>query len=364
MAQHGEVFSSEVRCSGGTFFPKITLKVFEFVANYEKLAPHILQFPPSSQVSLTGTVKIHGVHLDLVIHSDNTVRLQSRYASNIGLENDVYGFAKQMLPRQEEIADLRARYISRYKELNPNTEISLEAPLIIAGEWIGRGINKGVAVCELPNCFVIISVCVNYKWIPDEPYSMISNEAAGIYNISRGGFYKATIDIASEKTLATSMEILQSHNLAVEGNCPFARALGIIGAGEGIVWKAEHPLSENSRLWFKTKGPLYNSRRRIEKLQSDNPRVLVKVLAEDFVTEARLDQAFYYLLETSIVPNQQSETEFLSWLLGDVEAEERNEITEMKIDLGLLRAEVRRIGHEWFSEKLIRLSKALNNTEG
>ena len=187
MVRPGEELLGGDRCSGGTFFPKITLKIFEFIANYEKLASQILQQPISSHVSLTGTVKIHGVHLDLVVYVDNTIRLQSRYAYSIGLENDVYDFAKHMLPRQNEIIALKTRYVSRYKDLNPNAEMSEDTPLIIAGEWIGRGINNDVAVCELPEkFFVILSVCINNRWLPDEPYSKISNEAAGIYNISRG----------------------------------------------------------------------------------------------------------------------------------------------------------------------------------
>ncbi|KAH9208036.1 hypothetical protein DL95DRAFT_481455 [Leptodontidium sp. 2 PMI_412] len=293
------------RCSGGTFFPKITLKIFD-------------------HLPLTGTVKLHGIHLDLVIYPDDTVRLQSRYAHSIGLENDVYDFAKHMLPRQKEIIALRTRYISRYKDMNPSANISKDTPLIIAGEWIGRGINNGVAVCELPEkCFVIISVCVNNRWLPDEPYSKISNEAAGIYNISRGGFYNATIDVTTEKTPNVPMEMLQAYTLVVERSCPFAETFGISGNGEGIVWKAEHPLSEHPQLWFKTKSPLYNHQRRLEKMQSDNPRVLAKVFAEDYVTEARLDQVFHYLLEIRIVPNEQAEKEFVTWLVNDIEVGER-----------------------------------------
>jgi hypothetical protein len=245
------------RRSGGTFFPKITLKIYEFVANYERLAPKILPHPIGHLVPLIGTVKIHGVHLDLVIYADNTVRLQSRYALNISLENDVYGCAKHMLPRQREVINLKNQYILRNKELNPDVEINEDFPIIIAGEWIGHGINKDVAICELAEkCFVILSVCVNNRWLPDESYSDISNENAGIYNISSGGFYKASIDITSEKTLNVSIDKLQAYTLDVERNCPLAETFGISGNGEGIVWKAEDPLSEDAHLWFKTKSPL------------------------------------------------------------------------------------------------------------
>ena len=275
------------------------------------------------------------------------------------MENDVCGFAKHMLPRQSEVINLRNQYISRYKELNPNVEVSKDIPVIIAGEWIARGIKKNVAICELPEkCFVILSVCINNRWLPDKPYSKICDEAAGIYNISRGGFYKATIDITSNKTLNASMEMLQAYTLDVERHCPFAETFGISGNGEGIVWKTEHPLSEDAQLWFKTKSPLYNYRRRLEKLQSDNPRVLAKVFAESTVTEARLDQGFHYLLETGTDANEKATMKFVSWLVNDVEVEECKEIDEMEINIEFLRREVEKVGKMWYFEKLIKLAKA------
>ena len=68
IVQQREELLTRDGCSGGTFFPKITLKIYEFVANYEKLAPQILSRPISNAVPLTGTVKILGVHLDLDIN--------------------------------------------------------------------------------------------------------------------------------------------------------------------------------------------------------------------------------------------------------------------------------------------------------
>jgi hypothetical protein len=86
--------------------------------------------------------------------------------------------------------------------------------------------------------------------------------------------------------------------------------------------------------------------------------VLAKVFAEGTVTEARLDQAFHYLLETGTDPNQKATTRFVSWLVNDVETEEFNEINEMRINMDFLRQEVKRIGQEWYFEKLIKLAKA------
>ena len=79
-------------------------------------------------------------------------------------------------------------------------------------------------------------------------------------------------------------------------------------------------------------------------MQSDNPRVLAKVFAEGTVTEARLDQAFHYLLETGTNPDEKAIMKFVSWLVKDVKVKECNEIHEIKIDIELLREEVKKVG--------------------
>lgn len=41
--------------------------------------------------------------------------------------------------------------------------------------------------------------------------------------------------------------------MKVVEQCPFAATFGIAGQGEGIVWKAVHPLGQDPRFWVKTK---------------------------------------------------------------------------------------------------------------
>ena len=62
---------------------------------------------------------------------------------------------------------------------------------MFAGEWIGEKIQKGVAIAKLSRRFVIVSMKVNGRWVPDSLYMDIEAPAEGIYNIARGGFYNA-----------------------------------------------------------------------------------------------------------------------------------------------------------------------------
>ena len=211
-----------------TLYPKISGKPGDLLNNI-----HDLNLSPSPAIiPLIGTVKLHGTHADVLIHADSSITLQSRNVSPLTLEDDNTGYAAFMLPLKREILELRDLYHAGFRELNPDIEIDPEYPLVIASEWIGAGIQKGVAISKLSRRFVIISVSINNLWQPDHLYPSISNEGVGIYNILRSGFYIHDLNLLS---LSASLDEMKAHTLAVEKICPFAASFNIFGTGEGIV---------------------------------------------------------------------------------------------------------------------------------
>jgi hypothetical protein len=248
--------TEEARAS--TLFPKVTGKCDEFVFNIERLRSLSESFSKLETISLVGTVKLHGAHADIVIQSDNTITIQSRNQPRLSVENnkDVNGVAAFLLPQRDTILDLKARIFARFLELNPGEKVDA-CPLIIAGEWIGPGIQKKVAINELPaKVFVIISININDTWQDDELFADIHIDEKGIYNISRAGFFRHTLLL---NDIESSLKSLQPMTDAVEKECPFAKTFGITGRGEGIVWKALQP-SKDTNFWLKVKGPLFTNR--------------------------------------------------------------------------------------------------------
>lgn len=332
-----------------TLFPKITGKVDELVDNYNHRFPD----SPSTVIKLTGTVKLHGTHADIVIDSDNTVRLQSRNRLSLDIEHDNYNVAAILLPLKNEALELRDRCKERFLKLNPGIEIEEKHPVILAGEWIGPGVQKKVAIASLPKrCFVLLSVSINNKWQRDEDYADIHNESVGIYSISRGGFYHEVLDI---KDLDTCKEKLLAHTLDVETECPFAKSFGFSGLGEGIVWKAEYPLSQDSRFWLKTKGPEHrhthtDKLKKAEMNKSGAERA--KIFAEAAVTEMRLEQAWDYLGEMGFKRDKSGTQAFNNWLVKDVDVEERKVIAEMCIDKAAVKKAIGIIGRNWYFKRL------------
>lgn len=341
-----------------TLFPKITGKIDEIIGAYNyKLRKDtgIDRLPPDNLqtiINLVGTVKLHGAHADILIHSDDSMQLQSRNIVGLTCEKDAYSIAKTLLPLEAEALDLKRRFRARFLELNPGVEINEEHPTIIAGEWIGPGVQKSVAISNLPQkYFVILSVSINNAWLPSEPYADIENEKVGIFNISRGGFYHEEIRFDD---VEGTREKLQTHTLAVEKECPFAKTFGISGVGEGIVWKAEHPLGDDARFWLKTKGPLHRvtNTEKVKFLPRETELENAQTFAEAAVTENRLEQGLGYLEEMGIKRDMKGLGAFMKWVGNDVAVEERGEMERLEINQGLLKKKIASMCKEFYLQKV------------
>lgn len=220
-----------------TLYPKI-FKLTDFLYAAKSLGP------PS--IHLTGSVKLHGTHADIVFSPENDIiRLQSRNRKDLVPGNeDNAGFASFVaaIPVRTLLA-LRDRIMKRFKELNPETELLHE--VVVAGEWCGTGIQKKVALATIPRFFAMISINVNGCWVPDRDYADISDEEARIFNIGKAGFFEFEL---SFNDVEASKARIKAITDAVEAECPFAKAMGISGLGEGIVWKATNYCA-NPKFW-------------------------------------------------------------------------------------------------------------------
>lgn len=233
-------------------YPKISGKAKNLIIEFAKYQRSSKTRRVQS-ISLTGTVKIHGTHGDILITANNDIQLLSRN-DKVTPAVDSYGFLQFVGATRLSILALKQQIHARFLKLNPKAKILDDHPLIIAGEWIGPKIQKDVAVSALPiRYFVIISIRINGEWQPDELYSDIENKSACIVNVSRGGYFHETIRLKNPEPALAKMQALAN---AVEEECPFAKTFGIIGLGEGIVWKPAAPLCHDAKYWLKLKGPI------------------------------------------------------------------------------------------------------------
>jgi hypothetical protein len=327
-----------------TFFPKITGKLDEFISS---ISMHP-SFSETEIIPMVGTVKLHSAHADVVVHADNSISIQSRNQPYLTAANDVYGMYAFLAPLRLELLDLKTRIIKRYLDSNPGVKIKDDYPLIISGEWIGPGVQKGVAIDQLTSkCFVTISISVNGEWQRDEVYADLENEGVGIYNISRGGFFRHPLTVVDMEASLKSLQPL------VDGvECPFAKSFGILGPGEGIVWKALQP-SEDTKFWLKIKGSKFNGRApRVDTNLKLEKADRTRAFADDVVQEWRLEQGWQYLGEMGTERSRAGMLSFRDWLISHVMVEERGVIEKLDLDEEILKKRISYLGKGWYFKRL------------
>lgn len=318
-----------------TLYPSIK-KLTDFVHAAKRLGT-----APSTR--LTGSVKLHGTHADIVfVNNTDEIRVQSRNQLALSVDIDNAGFARFIAATDKKtILDLRDRMLERYHKLNPNTEVI--GDVVMAGEWCGTGIQKKVAIANIPKFFAIVSMNINGAWVPDWEYDDICDENRRFFHIGKGGFFTHEIKFDDVNGSENRIKLLTD---AVERECPFAKTLGVSGQGEGIVWKANLHCGDSS-FWFKSKGDLLavsHSNKLPAYAVSRENKERVENFAKAIVTENRLEQGWEYLKQREAA----GMGIFLKWVVNDCLVEEKREMEELNIGKAKLKAAIANIAKPWF----------------
>jgi hypothetical protein len=340
---------------GSTLYPKITTHVTEMVhkeLHYDSMnseGPVTLDSIP-----IVGSVKLHGTHADILIYSDDRIVFQSRNIVGLQVAKDNAGFAATMSQKTKALLRLRDLVVARFSKINPEISVEPSLPVLIAGEWIGESIQKGVAISKLSKRFVIISINVNGQWQKDSDYSGIALPNHDVYNVSRAGVFNRILYPENPQRTINDLETLAEE---VARQCPFAATFGLDGEGEGIVWKpALAPYNSNPSLWFKTKGgrfkPTYARPPRQSPESAEQDREAAAAVAKIWTSEQRLEQGLDYMKEHGIQRIMKNFSPFLKWVQNDIVVEEKRYIAEHKIDALMLRIEVAKIAKPWYVERL------------
>ena len=199
------------------------------VKSVEYMFPYTKNLPT---LTYTGTVKLHGTNsgIDRV---NGVFKPQSRNnIISVGCDNA--GFAKFVSEIDESLLVELFNKVSS----DPNDNVTLY------GEFIGKGIQKAVAIGELDKQWVIFSAKLNGEYIDIDPSWNI--ESASVFNILRIEPFHVTIDFTNPREAIPELERL---TLQVEEECPWAKQFGVSGVGEGIVWKRARPIMINPTIY-------------------------------------------------------------------------------------------------------------------
>lgn len=169
-----------------------------------------------------------------------------------------YGFQRFVEQRQPWFRALLARHAAR---------IGLQ-DVVVFGEWCGKGIMQGAAICSLnKNIFAVFAVQIGAHVIvePAELAQLLFEDATQRKDAAQEIYLvpwatqPMQIDFHHVTQLEHVVQVLTEHVIAIDKTDPWVREeFGIEGVGEGLVWYPvlDAPsMSVLAELLFKTKGP-------------------------------------------------------------------------------------------------------------
>ncbi len=296
-------------------------------------------------LEFVGTIKLHGTNASIVMPSGGEIRIQSRKRV-ISTLNDNHGFAKFCMK------DVGIEFWNdQVKLLREKYEVPDDKTIVLYGEWCGGNIQGGVALAKLERMFVIFALRVGEEdetvW-PD--ISGLEFDHPMIKNIRDFEHYNLDIDFSSPGLARNKMV---EFTLAVEAECPVAKALGESGVGEGVVWFWITPGWEGSRFWFKVKGDKHS----VSKVKTLAPIDVEKVASIDefisnTVTEQRLLQGLEHLKEMNLELSRSSTGDFLRWVFNDIIEEESDTLEASFLSMKDIGKPVSTMARVWFFKHL------------
>jgi len=280
-----------------------------------------------------GTVKLHGTNGGVEIFKDKRVQAHSR-TRPITMERDNAGFALFVAQREEAFHKLFNKVIAV-------STLFLEPPefhsVTFWGEFVGVGIQKGVAINNLPEKqFVIFSIRLNTDesepniYLNEDELDHIVNDLDeySVYRISRVPTYELTADFLDRVSIQAALE--KSENLAkqVGDCCPWAKLFDIEGLGEGIVWKPIGKYAGKTDLFFKSKDDRHKNVNETKTKATIDLAVLenIQSFVAFAVTDNRLNQGIEELKAAGHPIEARSTGHFIKWVSSDVYKECQNEL--------------------------------------
>jgi hypothetical protein len=305
------------------------------------------------KLSFKGTVKLHGTNAGIGYHQGE-LWFQSR-SNVITATSDNAGFVAGNSHK-----DKVAFFKGVFESLIEKHSVADDKIVVMFGEWCGGSVQKGVALNQLDKRFVIFDIRVvgaerndNGDYTYDEwlPIDGIRSLDLGIHNISDYTTWDLLVDFSDPAGATPKLGDLVA---AVEAECPYSKAFGASGVGEGIVWKLLH---KGKRHVFKAKGAKHSATRvktvspvDVEKLNSVNEFV------DYAVTENRLNQAVEQVFTAKgVVPTIKGTGQFLKWLVNDVVTEELDTLSENGLCAKDVNSTISKTGREWFFRYLDKL---------
>lgn len=305
---------------------------------------------PLPTIRYRGTVKLHGTNAGIVFDlASGAFTYQSRERA-LSLTQDNAGFMLAMMANTSEIGGLCYLIAA----MNKSDDFAA-SQVAIFGEWCGRGIQKGVAITQLPKLYAIFAVRLlavdgTSKWIDIASIRDLELPELRIFNILRFGSWEIDVDFSRPELAQNELAALTEQ---VEAACPAGKHFGVEGVGEGIVWQSITPGWLSSDYWFKVKGEKHSATK-VKTLAPVDVEAVAAIheFVDRTVTESRLEQGLSWLTENGKPQEITSMGDYLRWVYNDIIKEETDTIVASQIDPKKLGGPIANKARPWFVARL------------
>lgn len=310
-----------------------------------------------SVVPYRAKIKLHGTNACGRVCSDGQLVALSR-AKVITPKSDNAGFAAFLETHKEA---WQGKIRSRMVDLGmPDSDI------LIYGEWCGPGINRGVAVCQLPKkIFAAFAARVLTPGKEDlyivEPgiLQVLLDDLPDVHVLPWVEDFQITIDFTKKpEELAGELEKVNALVAAVEATDPWVKSVfQIEGLGEGVVLYPMSPegitIEGYGTLVWKAKGEKHQTVAHTKPAQPD-PTVVQgsKAFADLVVTPARLEQGARAVANGELVFSPTTIGQFLRWMREDLEKETQGELLASGLDPKLAFQACVQKARTWYQDQL------------
>ncbi len=275
---------------------------------------------PLPELTFNGTVKLHGTNAGIVLQNGEYTYLSHKRVICVGDDN--HGFAAWMQDRVKHLP--------------------IEEGHTLYGEFCGQGIQKGVAISELPKMFVAFG----YKdaegnWKNIHGFSPEAN-SMNMWSINQFPKYGIHIDFSNPEA---SIEKLTQITEEVERECPVGKYFGVSGVGEGVVWTC----MSIPELRFKVKGEKHSSSKVKVLASVDIERVnSLKALVDSVLSENRMQQMYDEMVAEYGEFGNEKLGEFLKRCISDCIKEESDTISASGFEIKDFTKKAPDVAKAWF----------------
>ena len=304
--------------------------------------------PPTLKVR--GGIKLDGANGTLRLDLDTDLVYVMSKETYLTTDRDNMGF-RSFITANEPVVMALMEKAKQLCQVWANLRGLKYDSIHVYGEWCGGSIVKSIALSKLPKHFVLFGIRLydstqdadhnRQGLLPPSLVEQLKDPTGTIKSIWDFPYKELTLPFGDPDALAQAVAQMETWTEEAATLCPYGKAHGIEGVGEGWVWTVDPEVLDASdptlhyvsvRYMFKTKGSAH---------KTVKTKKLIEVRPEDFadlqafvdltVTEARVRQGLRLVMasadlpETATFPRERTK-DVLDWVRADVMKEESDRL--------------------------------------